>query len=303
MEAVRRLIRQASALDVPLLLTGEPGTGRELTARAIHAGSARARRTFVAVHLGSRSERLLETELFGGSPGGLTGAGVRCRGRLEEARGGSIFLDGITRLPVRVQLKLLRAMVERRVEPVDGGGRPRPMDARIIAADGGDLETAVQKGSFSPELFSTLSSLSIHLPPLRERKTEVTLLADHFLRLYSSRSQKSVLRISAPALDLLTCYRWPGNVRELEDVIARAVLLARDGVLRARDLPATLQTGDSSRTTMPGTLSQLMLAYEREILLEAIQNAAGNKSRAARALGTTPRILAYRLRKHGLHRS
>src|SRR6185503_17326228 len=163
-----------------------------------------------------------------------------------------------------------------------------PADARVIAAGDGELETAARRGSLTRELFAALSSFSIHLPPLRERKTDLTLLAEHFLRILGNRQRKNVVRISTPALDLLTSYGWPGNVKELEDVLARAVLLAKDGVIRARDLPAALQTGESSRTTMPGSLSDLMAAYEREILLEAIQNAAGNKSRAARALGTTP---------------
>src|SRR5262245_41168453 len=205
MERVRRQIHRASRLEVPLLITGEPGSGRELAARAIHFGSARAGRPFVAVHLGSVPERIIEAELFGR--------------QLTAAHRGTIFIDGIADLPAGSQSKLFRAMVKRQVDS-GNGGRPLPADARVIAAGHGEVETAAQRVSLKPELFTALSSFSIHLPTLRERKTDLTLLAEHFLRIYASRHQKKVVRISTPALDLLTSYAWPGNVRELEDVIA-----------------------------------------------------------------------------------
>lgn len=286
MVRARRLIAAAAAVETPVLITGEPGTGKELTARAIHFQSRRGARPFVVVPGGSVLERLREPEVFDTAS--------------REARGGTVFLDGVAALSPRLQARLLDLLSPGPRER-EGDVRPRLLPLRLIAAAEGDLEGSARAGRFNRDLLERLRGLSIHLPALRERRTDITLLADHFLRIHAGRQEKQVVRISAGAVELLTGYPWPGNVRELEDAISRAVSRTGEGVIRAQHLPAALQTGQSTGTVLRGSLAGLLAAYEREILLEAIQNAGGNQARAARALSTTPRILAYRLRKHGLH--
>jgi len=232
--------------------------------------------------------------------GACTDAASARRGRFELAHGGTLFLDEIGELPLSSQVKLLRALQEGEIHPV-GEARPRRVDVRVVAATNANLEQAIEGNRFRDDLYYRLNVFPIFLPPLRERKTDITLLADHFIEKYARAHRRKVVRISTPAIELMTAYHWPGNVRELENCIARAALLAEDGVIRAHHLPPTLQTGDSSGTTKQGSLEKMMAAYEREILIEAMKNAGGNMTAAAKTLDTTPRILAYRLRQHDLH--
>ncbi len=300
MQVVIQMVSQVAPSEATVLIRGESGTGKELIAQAIHAESARKDGPFVAVNCGSIPEQLVESELFGHVRGAFTGAAMNRVGRFEAANGGTLFLDEIGELSLASQVKLLRALQTRQIDRV-GESRGRPIDVRVVAATNADLEKMIQDGRFRDDLYYRLNVFPIYLPPLRERKSDITLLADYFLERYSREHNRDVKRISTPAIDLMMAYHWPGNVRELENCIARAVLLTQDGVVREHHLPPTLQTGKSSGTTKTGSLHDVMMAYEREILIEAIKNAGGNQSQAARALGTTPRILGYRLRRHGLH--
>jgi Nif-specific regulatory protein len=300
MKAVVELVHQVAPSEATVLIRGESGTGKELVAQAIHADSVRREGPFVAVNCGSIPENLVESELFGHVRGAFTGAAMNRVGRFEAANGGTLFLDEIGELSLASQVKLLRALQTRQIDRV-GENRSRPIDVRVVAATNADLEKMMQEGRFREDLYYRLNVFPIYLPALRERKADITLLADYFLERHAQEHGREVKRISTPAIELMTSYHWPGNVRELENCIARAVLLAQDGVVREHHLPPTLQTGKSSGTTKSGSLHDVMMAYEREILIEAIKNANGNQSQAARALGTTPRILGYRLRRHGLH--
>jgi Nif-specific regulatory protein len=283
-----------------VLILGESGTGKELVARAIHDISHRAKAGFVSVNCGALPEHLVESELFGHVRGAYTGAVSDRRGRFEMADKGTIFLDEIADLPLPMQVKLLRALQEGEIHRV-GEERPRRVDTRVVAATNADVEKAVRSGDFREDLYYRLNVFPVFVPALRERKTDITMLADHFVEKYSRLEGRQVKRISTPAIDLMMAYHWPGNVRELENCIARAVLLSDDGVLREHHLPPSLQTGASSDTTRRGAFEDQMGGFEREILVEAMKNAGGSITKAARALSTTQRILAYRLRKYGLH--
>jgi Nif-specific regulatory protein len=300
MQSVIEMINQVAPSEATVLIRGESGTGKELIAQAIHAESPRKDGPFIAVNCGSIPEQLVESELFGHVRGAFTGAAMNRIGRFEAANGGTLFLDEIGELSLASQVKLLRALQSRQIDRV-GENRGRPIDVRVVAATNADLEKMIQDNRFRDDLYYRLNVFPIYLPPLRERKADITLLADHFLERYAREHNRDVKRISTPAIELMTEYHWPGNVRELENCIARAVLLTQDGVIREHHLPPTLQTGKSSGTTKSGSLHDVMMAYEREILIEAMKNAGGNQSQAARALGTTPRILGYRLRRHDLH--
>ncbi len=300
MQAVIEMVHQVAPSEATVLIRGESGTGKELIAQAIHAESPRKDGPFIAVNCGSIPEQLVESELFGHIRGAFTGAQSNRVGRFEAANGGTLFLDEIGELSLSSQVKLLRALQSRVIDRV-GESRGRPIDVRVVAATNADLERLIQEGRFRDDLYYRLNVFPVYLPPLRERKADITQLADHFLTRYAKEHNRDVRRVSTPAIELMTAYHWPGNVRELENCIARAVLLSTDGVIREHHLPPTLQTGKSSGTTKTGSLHDVMMAYERELLLEAMKNAGGNQSQAARALGTTPRILGYRLRRHGLH--
>ncbi len=292
-------IRQVAPFETTVMVRGESGTGKELVARAIHMLSPRASGPFVAVNCGALPEHLVASELFGHVRGAYTGAESDRRGRFELAQGGTIFLDEVGELIPAIQVKLLRVLQEGEIERL-GDERPRRINVRIIAATNANIEQAIEAGRFRSDLYYRLNVFPIYLPALRERRADITLLADHFLEVHAFKHAKRVVRISTPAIELMTAYHWPGNVRELENCIARAVLLSDDGVIRAHHLPPTLQTGSSSGTTKAGTLESMLTGYEREILIEAMKNSGGNQARAAKALSTTPRILTYRLKRHGL---
>ncbi len=293
------LIQQVAPTDITVLIRGESGTGKELVARAIHDGGPRGDRPFVSVNCAALPEQLVASELFGHVRGAYTGADSARRGRFELADGGTLFLDEIGEISPAIQVKLLRVLQSGELDRL-GDERTRRVDVRVIAATNANLEKAIEEGRFREDLYYRLAVFPIYLPPLRERTSDITLLADHFLEKHAELHGRNVVRLSTPAIELLTSYFWPGNVRELENCIARAVLLARDGVIRSHHLPPTLQTGQSSGTTKRGSFEEMMSAFEREILIEAMKNAGGNQARAARALKTTPRILSYRLKKHGL---
>ena len=300
MQEVYDLIAQVSKSDTTVLILGESGVGKELVAQAIHYSSRRSSRTFVKVNCAALPESILESELFGHEKGAFTGAVNLRKGRFELAKGGSIFLDEIGDLSPSTQIRLLRVLQEREFERV-GGSTTIPADVRVIAATNRNLEKLIEQEAFRLDLYYRLNVFPIRIPPLRERKTDIPLLADHFVEKHSTPNFKNIRRISTPAIDMLMAYHWPGNVRELENCIERAVLLSDDDVIHGHHLPPTLQTAEASDTIHPGSLRESLDNLERELVLDALKSARGNKAKAARALGLTERIMGLRVARYGIH--
>ena len=299
MEEMGDLIGKVAPSDATVLLRGESGTGKELVADALHFASLRAAKPLIKVHIAALPETLVESELFGHEKGAFTGATETKMGRFERADGGTIFLDEIGELSRSIQVKLLRVLQTREVERI-GGSETVRADTRVIAATHVDLEAAVRESRFREDLFYRLNVFPIFIPPLRERKSDIILLADEFLARYGRKHAKEIKRISTPAIDMLMSYHWPGNVRELENCVERAVILTVDGVVHGHHLPPSLQTATASGTSFSGSLDMMMGSYEREILVEALKNGRGNMAKAARLLGTTTRIFSYRCQKLGI---
>ncbi len=296
MRDVFDLISQVSRSDATVLLRGESGTGKELVAAAVHFNSLRATRPFVKVNCGALPETLLESELFGHEKGSFTGAINQRKGRFELADGGTIFLDEVGDLAPATQIRLLRVLQEREFERV-GGMETIKVDVRVIAATNRNLEALIEEGKFREDLYYRLNVFPVGIPALRERKTDIPLLVDHFIEKYGRLNSKEVKRISTSAINMLMAYHWPGNVRELENCIERAVLLTHDEVIHGHHLPPTLQTAEYSGTIPKGTLKAMVESFEKEIILDALKSARGQMAKAARALGTTERILGLRVRK------
>ncbi len=299
MQTVYRLISQVSGSAATVLIRGESGTGKELVAHAIHFNSPRATRPFIRVNCSALPEGMIESELFGHERGAFTGAAARRTGRFELADGGTVFLDEIGDLSPVIQIKLLRFLQEREFERVGGNAVIRT-DVRIIAATHVDLEEAVARGRFRSDLYYRLAVFPIFMPPLRERGTDIPLLADHFVDRYARANGRHVTRISTPAIDMLMSYHWPGNVRELENCIERAVLLSDDRVIHSHHLPPSLQTAEASGTGFRGSLESALNVVEREIIIDALKSSRGNMAAAARDLGITERIMGLRVAKFGI---
>ncbi len=299
MREVYKLIFQVAKSNTTVLIRGESGTGKELIANAIHYESLRRSKPFIKVNCSALPVDLLENELFGHEKGAFTGALNTKKGRFELADGGTIFLDEVGDFSPQTQVKLLRVIQERDFERL-GGTQTIKVNVRVIAATHKDIEQAVAERHFREDLYYRLNVFPIHIPPLRERKTDILLLADYFLEKYASLNSKKMLRISTPAIDMLMSYHWPGNVRELENCIERAVLLSEDGVIHGYHLPPTLQTDKATRTELKGTLKSMKDAFEREIVIEALKRNRGNLSQAASELETTKRIFSYMVKKQGI---
>ena len=299
MRAVYRTINQVAGSDTTVLIRGDSGTGKELVAHAVHYSSLRAKGPFVKVNCAALSENLLESELFGHEKGAFTGAIQTRKGRIEEAEGGTLFLDEIGDFSPATQVRLLRVLQEREFERV-GSNRTQKASVRIVVATNRDLEKAVEEGRFRQDLYYRVNVFPIFLPPLRERKDDILLLADHFVEKHSAKMGKDVRRISTPAINMMMVYHWPGNVRELENCIERAVLLSTDGVIHGHHLPPTLQTSDASDTVGTGSLTERVAVFERDILVDALKRANGNITAAAKDLGTTARILGYKVKQLGV---
>ena len=297
MQEVFERVAQVARADTTVLIRGESGTGKELIAQAIHYNSPRSNAPFVRVNCGAIPETLIESEFFGYEKGAFTGAVSRKKGRFELADGGTIFLDEIGDLSPMTQVKLLRVLQEQEFERV-GGTETIKVNVRVIAATNANLEKLMEQGKFREDLYYRLNVFSIFLPPLRERKTDILLLADHFLVKYARKHGKAIRRISTPAIDMLMRYHWPGNVRELENCIERAVLVCEDRVIHSYHLPPTLQTAESSNTTPQMSLDQAVAAYEKEIIQDALKTSRGVVARAARLLSTTERIMGYKIKKY-----
>jgi len=299
MQAVYDLTAQVCKSDTTVLIRGESGTGKELVANAIHYNSPRASKPLVKVNCAALPESVLESELFGHEKGAFTGALAMRKGRFELAEGGTLFLDEIGDFSAATQIKLLRVLQEREFERV-GGVTTIKADVRVIAATNRNLEALIESGKFRQDLYYRLNVFPIHIPPLRERKADILLLADYFVEKYAKANHKAVRRISTPAIDMLMAYHWPGNVRELENCIERAVVLSNDDVIHGHHLPPTLQTAEASGTTFSGTLQATLDNVERELLLDALKSARGNRAKAARALGISERLMGLRVKKHGI---
>ena len=289
-------IHQVAISDTTVLIRGESGTGKELVAHAIHYTSPRASGSFIKVNCAALNENLLESELFGHEKGAFTGAIQSRIGRLEEANGGTLFLDEIGDFSPLIQVKLLRVLQERQFERV-GSNKVIQTSARIICATNQDLEAAVETGAFRQDLYYRINVFPILLPMLRSRKDDILLLADHFVEKYAQQMKKDVRRISTPAINMMVAYHWPGNVRELENCIERAVLLSTDGVIHGHHLPPSLQTSDASDTVGTGTLKDRVRLFERDIIVDALKRNNGNLTAAARDLGSTSRIISYKVKE------
>ena len=296
---VRTLVGQVAPSNTTVLLRGESGTGKGLIAYAIHKNSPRAKKPFVTVSCAALPRELIESELFGYEQGAFTGADRVKKGRLELAKGGTLFLDEVGELPPEVQVKLLRVLQAREFERL-GGTQTISLDARVLAATNRNLDKAIAAGEFREDLYYRLSVFPIFVPPLRERKADVLLLADHFLEKFAREQAKHVARISTPAIDMLMSYHWPGNVRELANAIERAVVICDGGVIHSHHLPPTLQTAESTNTVTNRSLQELVEAVEKDALQDALKSARGNRMTAARLLRTTRRILNYRLKNYGI---
>jgi transcriptional regulator with GAF, ATPase, and Fis domain len=312
-------VEQVGPTASTVLLRGETGTGKELVAHAIHINSPRESKPFVRVNCAALAPGILESELFGHEKGAFTGAVSRRPGRFELADGGTLFLDEIGDLPMEVQIKLLRVLQEQEFERV-GGAETLEVDVRVVSATNRDLETMIEDGSFREDLYYRLNVFPIVLPPLRDRVEDLRALVDHFLAKYALRAGKKITGFSDDAVDKLRSYSWPGNVRELENVVERALIVARGSKVEAHDfdfgrravtsgvspivggdesgpasIPRAVHGGDASRP-----LGERLRDEEKREIVAAVDRSNGNIAGAARMLGINRSTLYYRLRKHGL---
>lgn len=296
MREVYRVIRTVSGTDYTVLITGESGTGKELAAKAIHASSPRRDRPFVTINCGAIPENLLESELFGHEKGAFTDAFAQKRGKFELADRGTIFLDEIGELSLKLQVKLLRVLEDHRIERV-GGREEISLDVRIIAATNRELMDEVKAGAFREDLFYRLSVISIPMPPLRQRGDDTLLLATTFLNRYARENNKSGLGFSEAALRAIAVYDWPGNVRELENKIKRAVIMAQDKRIRPQDLALPQAAADSAKGR---SLQEVREEAEKKCLAESLTRNNWNISRVSRELGTSRTTLYDLIEKYQL---
>jgi Nif-specific regulatory protein len=299
MRQVYEHITQVASTTTTVLIRGESGTGKELIAHAIHYNSPRAHKPFVKVSCAALPETLIEAELFGHEKGAFTGAQARKQGRFELADGGTLFLDEIGDLSLMTQVKMLRVLQEREFERL-GGTSTVKVNVRLLTATNRDLDKAIINGHFREDLYYRLNVFSIFVPPLRERKDDILLLADYFLDKYAREHHKQIKRIATSAIDMLTSYHWPGNVRELENAIERAVLVCESLVIHGYHLPPTLQTAEASGTVVGGSLTEAVETYEKDLLQDALKTTRGNRAKAAKLLHSTERIIGYKVKKYGI---
>ncbi len=300
MRMVYAMIEQVASSSATVLIRGSSGTGKELVARALQRSGDRCDRPFIVVNSAALPENLIESELFGHEKGAFTGAVQRRIGRIEAADGGTLFLDEIGDLGPAMQVKLLRFLQERTFQRV-GSNEEHRSDVRIIAATSRNLERLMEEGHFREDLYYRLNVFPIHLPDLAERKSDIPLLAAHFLAKYSRLHHRQVRRISTEAMNRMVDYHWPGNVRELENCIERAVLTAAGEIVDVGALPAPMQGGEErAETPLTGDFTTQVEEFERRLIREALRKSRGNVAAAARELGLTVRILHYTIRKLGV---
>ena len=302
MEEVLSVAARAADSKATILITGESGTGKEVLAKSIHYVSPRKEKPFIAVNIPALPETLLESELFGHEKGAFTGADKAKKGRFELADGGTIFLDEIGDIPINLQVKLLRVLQEHQIERV-GSSENINIDVRIIAATHQNLEEKIKDGSFREDLYYRLNIVSLHIPPLRERREDILPLIEYFTEKYSKENNKNKLTLSKEAVDSLIKYNFQGNVRELENIIERAVVLCRSEAITLNDLPNVV-TGFKAEKEIPqieaGSLIEQVEELEKKLIFDALSSANGNQSQAGRMLGLTERNLRYKMQKYGI---
>ncbi len=292
-KTVLEVIEKVSHTSSTVLITGETGTGKELVAKAIHYNSIRSDKPFVAVNCSAVPESIFESEIFGIETGVATGVEKRI-GKIEEAQGGTLFLDEIGDMPISCQAKMLRVLEEDRIERV-GGRRSIPVDVRIVAASNKDLKTEVKRCAFRNDLFYRLNVVNLHIPPLRERKDDILLLANHFLRQSTRRLGRPDMQFSPEAMEVLTAYAWPGNVREMENEIERAAILASTQKITINDLSEGPRCSGSEA---PSKVGLSVRTHEKELIKEALASTKGNKSEAARLLGVSREGLRKMMKRY-----
>jgi two-component system, NtrC family, response regulator PilR len=304
MASLFEMVRAIAPATSTVLISGESGTGKELVARAIHALSPRASRPFVSVNCGALPDTLLESELFGHMKGAFTDAHATKKGLFEAAHGGTLFLDEVGETSPAMQVKLLRALQDRRIRRV-GGNDEIEVDVRVIAATNAPLDQLVREKRFREDLYYRLQVIPVHAPPLRERREDIPVLAEHFLQRFAREMGKRVVKVSDEAMEILKRHPWPGNVRELENVIERAVALETTEAVLPERLPEGLRSPAAPAAAVvlgPGfDLDAHLRAVEARLLRQALAEAGGERGEAARRLGVTPRQLRYLLQKHGSH--
>jgi two-component system response regulator HydG len=296
------LARTAAGSEATILIRGESGTGKELVAELIHQGSPRARAPFIKVNCAAIPEPLLEAELFGHEKGAFTDAKKQRKGKFELANTGTIFLDEIGEMTPNLQVKLLRVLQERELERL-GGGETVPLDIRLVAATNRDLETMIKEGDFREDLYYRINVITLSLPPLRDRRGDIPLLAEHFLSRFNTKNKKSFRGFSPEAMERLTQHVWPGNVRELENVIERAVVLGRGDLILPEHFPAVIAAREAPDEDIVARVLETGISIddlERELIKKALAQTSGNVSKAARLIGLTRRTLQYRMEKWGI---
>jgi two-component system response regulator HydG len=298
------IVMQAAPSEATVLLLGESGTGKELLARALHDNSARAKGPFVAVNCAAIPESILEAELFGYEKGAFTGAATARDGRFEAAHGGTLFLDEIGEISRHVQVKLLRVLQEGEIERLGGGGKTRRIDVRIVAATNVNLAEEVKGGRFREDLYYRLNVIPVSVPPLRDRRDDIPLLAQHFVQVYAEKNGKAISGCSPAAIERLSEYGWPGNVRELENAIERAVVLTRAGhtVIDEDALPREIRDaspGTASATSLTFPLGMPLAEIEMRVIHETLRHTRGDKRLTAKLLGIATRTIYRRLEQSG----
>jgi two-component system response regulator AtoC len=318
MLSIYQILEKVADTPATVLITGESGTGKELIARALHENSGRRQRPFIRVNCGAIPRDLMEAELFGYERGAFTGAVTSKPGRFELAHEGTLFLDEISEIPVEMQVKLLRAIQEGEIDRV-GGIKPIAVEVRLVAATNRDLRSEIASGRFREDLYYRLNVVPVHLPPLRDRRSDIPLLAEHFLRKQATRLKRGAMQLSPEGLETMVAYPWPGNIRELENVVERTVLLTDGDTIRSRDLPQELQRaaerGDSAPSAVdhdeddpaenaPGGLKQQVreaaARLERELIVRALAQTGGNVTQAARLLKISRKSLQIKMKEFGL---
>jgi len=293
MQRVFEAIETVGPTDATALITGESGTGKELVARAIHMASARRYHPMVVIHCGALTETLLESELFGHEKGAFTGAQYRKKGKFEVAEGGTVFLDEIGDISLKTQTDLLRVLQEREITRV-GGNQPIKLDFRCVAATNKNLETLIEQGTFRPDLFYRLNVFHMEIPPLRDRREDIPLLVDHFVRKFSLAMSKKIVSVAPRAMQILQEHSWPGNVRELENAVERAMVVAQEPELREQDFTLKLQHNGAEGRTLD--------EMERAHILRVLEECSGNQTRAAQVLDIDRVTLYNKLKRYGWKR-
>jgi Nif-specific regulatory protein len=299
MREVYRVIGKAAPSDLTVLIRGESGTGKELAAREIHQRSPRADKPFVAINCATLNEALLEDELFGHEKGAFTNAVAAKKGKLEVANGGTVFLDEVAELTPPVQAKLLRVLQEREFERV-GATRPVKVDLRLVTATNQDLEQAVRSGTFREDLYFRLHVIRLSMPPLRERREDIPLLATYFTGKYSEKCKRRVRGISSKARECLVRYDWPGNVRELENAVANAVVMGSTELILPEDLPESVLENESAMASTTGGYHETLRETKKQVILKALDQTSGNFVEAGRVLGLHPNYLHRLIRNLNL---